>query len=155
MIIYSPLVFAIKLSILFIIIRIFVPYRKIIIFIYTLLSILLCYTIAVTIAKICICMPIDTFWLGTNVTHGHCLKQLDIFLTDTIISIISDLTILILPLIIIWRLKMSKRKKLRVLTVLAAGGLACVTTVVRLVWVIQYQNSTDRTYVIKRIDILA
>jgi hypothetical protein len=114
MVIYSPLVFAIKLSILFVIVRIFAPYRKVVIFIYVFLSVLLAYTIAATIAKICICTPIDSFWLGTDVTHGHCLKQLEIFLTDSVISMVSDMTILILPLTLIWGLQMSKTKKLRV-----------------------------------------
>jgi hypothetical protein len=155
MVIYGPLVFAIKLSILFIIVRIFAPYRKVVIFIYVFLSVLLAYTIAATIAKICICMPIDSFWLGTGVTHGRCLQQLEIFLTDSVISIVSDMTILVLPLTLIWSVQISMAKKLRVLIVLAAGGLACVTTVVRLILIIQYRDSTDHTYVIKRIDLLA
>ena len=154
MVIYGPLLFAIKLSILFIVVRIFAPYRKVTTFIYVFLSVLLAYTTAAAIAKICICMPIDSFWLGTGVTHGRCLKHLEIVLTDTIISIVSDITILILPLTLIWSLQISKTEKLRVLIILAAGGLACVTSVVRLVWVIQYQDSTDHTYVITRIDLL-
>lgn len=153
MVMYSPLALAVKVSILFILVRIFAPYRKVVVFIYVFLSVLLAYTIAATIAKICICMPIGSFWLGTDVTHGHCLKELEIFLTDGVVSMVSDLAILILPLTVIWRLQLSMKKKLRVMAILAAGGMVCVATIVRLIWIIQYRDSIDQTYALKRIDL--
>lgn len=154
MVMYGPMILAVKLSILFMLARFFAPYRNWIIFIYIFSALLTAYTIAATIAKICICQPISTFWYGIDVTHGRCLRQLEIFLTDTIISVVSDLMILILPMVLISKLNMSFKKKLRVTLVLAAGGLVCVVTIIRLVWVVVYQNSTDKTWSIKRIDLV-
>ena len=151
---YSPMVLAIKLSILLMLIRFFAPFRKMVIFIYAFIGFLVAYTIAATISKICICMPISTFWLGIDVTHGKCLVELDIFLTDTIISVISDLMILMLPVALVGMLKMPFKKKLKITIILAAGGLACIATIVRLVWVIVYRTSEDSTWSIKRIDLL-
>jgi hypothetical protein len=154
MVMYSPMVLAIKLSILLMLIRFFAPFRKMVIFIYAFIGFLVAYTIAATISKICICMPISTFWLGKGVTHGKCLVQLDIFLTDTVISVVSDLMILMLPVALVSMLKMPFKKKLKVTMILAAGGLACIATIVRLVWVIHYRMSPDLTWSIKRIDLL-
>lgn len=148
------MVLAIKLSILLMLIRLFAPFRKMVIFIYAFIGFLVAYTIAATISKICICMPISTFWLGKGVTHGKCLVQLDIFLTDTVISMVSDLMILMLPVALVSMLKMPFKKKLKVTMILAAGGLACIATIVRLVWVIHYRMSPDLTWSIKRIDLL-
>jgi len=154
MVMYGPLVLAVKLSILLMLARFFAPFRKMVSFIYAFSWFLVAYTIAATIAKICICKPISTFWLGIDVTHGKCLKQLEIFLTDTIVSVISDLMILMLPVALVRMLSMSFKKKLRVIMVLAAGGLACIASIVRLVWVIAYINSPDKTWSIKRIELL-
>jgi hypothetical protein len=153
MVMYSPLVLAIKLSILLMLARFFSPYRKMVLFTYAFSWFLVAYTIAATISKICICMPISTFWLGIDVTNGTCLKQLEIFLTDTIISVVSDITILLLPIALVHMLHMDLRKKLKVATILAAGGLACMATILRLVWVIVYSTSNDKTWTIKRIDL--
>jgi hypothetical protein len=155
MVMYGPLILAVKLSILFMLARFFAPYQKWVIFIYAFSVLLTAYTIAAAIAKICICQPIGTFWYGIDVTHGRCLRQLEIVLTDTIVSVVSDMMILILPMVLISKLNISFKKKLRVTLVLTAGGLVCVVTIIRLVWVVIYQNSADKTWSITRIDLLA
>jgi hypothetical protein len=43
--------------------------------------------------------------------------------------------------------------KLRVIAPLATGGLVWIVTIVRLVWVISYQNSVDTTWTTKRTDL--
>jgi hypothetical protein len=155
MVIYGPLILAVKLSILWMLARFFDPYQRWVTFIYVFSGVLAAYTIAATIAKVCICQPIDTFWYGLDVTHGRCLRQLEIFLTDTVVSVVSDLIILILPIVLISKLNMSIKKKVKVTCVLAAGGLVCLVTVIRLAWVVVYRDSTDKTWTIKRIDMIA
>lgn len=155
MVLYGPLILAVKLSLLWMLARFFEPYRRWVTFIYVFSGVLGAYTIAATTAKICICQPIDTFWYGVDVTHGRCLQQLEIFLTDTTVSVVSDLMILVLPVALISKLNMPIRKKVKVTCVLAAGGLACVVTVVRLAWVVVYRDSTDKTWTLKRIELLA
>lgn len=150
----NAIILAVKLSILLMLVRFFAPFRKMVILIYAFIGFLVAYAIAVTIAKICICMPISTFWLGIDVTHGKCLVELNLFLTDSIISVISDLMILMLPVALGSMLKMPFKKKLKIMIILAAGGLACIATIVRLVWVIIYRTSADSTWIIKRIDLL-
>lgn len=134
--------------------RFFAPYRVWVTPIYILSAVLAAYTIAATVVKICICNPISTYWQGPDATNGTCLNVLRIFLSDTIFSTITDLMIFALPMTLIPTLHLPLMKKLRVIVVLAAGGLACVVTIVRLVWVISYQNSPDRTWTTTRTDLV-
>jgi hypothetical protein len=111
MVIYGPLILAIKLSILSMLARFFHPYQQWVIFIYAFSGFLMAYTIAVTTAKICICNPINTVWYVANATHGTCLRQSDIFITDATINVVTDLIILILPIVLISKLNMPLKKK--------------------------------------------
>jgi hypothetical protein len=134
--------------------RLFAPYRKWVAFIYIFSAVLGAYTIAILVVKIRICNPIDAFWLGPEATNGTCLNVLKVFLADTTFSVITDLIIFALPIALISVLHLSLMKKLRVIFILAAGGLVCIVTIVRLVWVIAYQNSADRTWTTMRTNLV-
>ncbi|KAL2010670.1 hypothetical protein VTN00DRAFT_6477 [Thermoascus crustaceus] len=151
MVMYGPTAFLTKVSILWIMVRVFNPYRKTVYFIYFLLGVMLAYYIPAVIVKIRICAPIARFWMGDEV-GGSCLNERAIILADAVISMISDLTILILPLPLTMSLQMSTKKKLRVMGVLGAGGLACASSIIRLVFIVQYGNSPDSTYEFMRIN---
>lgn len=125
--------------------RLFAAYRVWVTFIHIFSAVLVAYTIGATVVKINICKPINAYWHGTDATNGTCLNVLKVFLTDTIFSVITDLILLALPMTLIPLLHLPLIKKLRIIFVLAAGGLVCIVTVIRLVWVVLYQNSTDTT----------
>ena len=153
-ILYGPVILTVKLSILFMIARLFAPYRKWVAFIHIFSVVLGAYTIATLVVKIRICNPIDTYWLGPEATNGTCLNVLQVFLADTTFSVITDLVIFALPMTLIPFLHLSVIKKLRIIVLLAAGGLVCIVTIVRLVWVILYENSVDTTWTTTRTDLV-
>lgn len=68
-------------------------------------------------------------------------------MADSVISVVSDLIILVLPLPMTWSLQMSRNKKLRVTGMLSAGGLATAFSIYRLVLVIKEGDSLDQTMV--------
>ncbi|EEH36837.2 hypothetical protein PAAG_07255 [Paracoccidioides lutzii Pb01] len=152
MVIYGPAAFLTKASILLILTRVFAPYRKTVRFIYVYFGVLLAYYIPAIIVKIRICIPISHFWMGQT-SNGSCLDERAIILADAIISVVSDLTILILPLLLTHSLQMSLRKKIRVIGILGAGGLACASSVVRLVLIVQRGKAEDQTYVFMQINL--
>ena len=96
MVTYGPAAYLTKLSLLWIMTRVFNPYRKAVIFIYIFLGIMLAYYIPAVIVKIRICKPISTFWNQDN--GGTCLDQTAIILADAVVSVVSDLIVLVLPL---------------------------------------------------------
>lgn len=138
------MVCVVKLSLLSIMLRIFAPDRKKVLVIWIGLGILMCYYIPAFFIKVFFCKPISTYWYGPEI-GGKCIDQQKVVIADSVISVASDLWILILPLPMIWSLHMSKIKKLRVMGVLGAGGLATAFSIWRLVIMVKAGGSTDIT----------
>ncbi len=72
-------------------------------------------------------------------------------MSDSIISVISDLAILVLPLPLTWSLQMPRKKKIRVIGLLGAGGLATAFSVYRLALIIHNGQSQDATVVLIKV----
>lgn len=135
-ILYCPMALFVKIALLAILTRIFAPFRGKVWFIYIFLGCLCCYYTVALIVKIRICGPIPRYWLGDQVP-GTCLDQTAALIADSVISVVSDLIILVLPLPLTWSLQMSRNRKLRVIGLLGAGGLATGFSLYRLVMVLQ------------------
>lgn len=136
--------FAVKVALLYIVIRIFSPDRKKVMVVYVILGTLLVYYIPCLIMKIFACRPISAYWEGTE-NGGWCLNQQKVIMADSVISMVSDLCILVLPLPLMWNLHIQRGKKLRVVGLLGAGGVATAFSVWRLVIMIQDGASPDYT----------
>ncbi|KAJ5249579.1 hypothetical protein N7524_011895 [Penicillium chrysogenum] len=132
-ILYCPMVLFVKIALLSIITRIFAPYRAKVMFIYVLLGCLGVYYVIALIIKIRMCDPIPTYWTGVG---GKCLDQNAALIADSVISVVSDFIILVLPLPLTWSLQMSRNRKLRVMGLLGADGLATAFSLYRLVLVL-------------------
>lgn len=150
MVMYGPTAFLTKVSLLWIMTRVFKPYRKAVIFIYLFVVFMLAYYIPAVIVKIRICSPIKKFWIPS--TDGTCLDEAAIIMADAVISVVSDLIVLTLPLPLTMKLQMPFRKKMRVMAILGAGGLAVVSSIVRLVLIVLTGSSPDGTYSFMRIN---
>ncbi|KAI9713726.1 MAG: hypothetical protein M1812_006564 [Candelaria pacifica] len=145
---YAPMAFFVKVALLTILTRVFAPYRKTLILIYVLIGLLMAYYIPALITKIRICMPISAYWRGER---ENCLDQGAIIMSDSIISVISDLAILVLPLPLTWSLQMPRKKKLRVIGLLGAGGLATAFSVYRLALIVSNGSSPDATMLLIKV----
>ncbi|KAJ5972266.1 uncharacterized protein N7479_002184 [Penicillium vulpinum] len=135
-ILYCPMALFVKIALLSILTRIFAPYRGKVWFIYIFLGCLCCYYTVALVVKICMCKPIPKYWLGDEV-EGSCLDQNAALIADSVISVVSDLIILLIPLPLTWSLQMSRNRKLRVIGILGAGGLATAFSLYRLVIVVK------------------
>jgi hypothetical protein len=147
-ILYCPMALFVKIALLAILTRIFAPYRGKVWFIYIFLGCLCCYYIVALIIKIRICYPIPRYWLGDQV-EGSCLDQNAALVADSVISVVSDIIILILPLPLTWSLQMSLNRKLRVMGLLGAGGLATGFSLYRLIMVLK--GSSDQGLMFVRV----
>ncbi|GLI75379.1 hypothetical protein PoHVEF18_003633 [Penicillium ochrochloron] len=143
-ILYCPMALFVKIALLAILTRIFAPYRGKVWFIYILLGCLCTYYTIALIIKIRMCYPIPLYWLGELPNgEGSCLDQAAALIADSVISVVSDLIILVLPLPLTWSLQMSRSRKLRVIGLLSAGGLATGFSVYRLILVLKDGSSPD------------
>lgn len=133
----------VKLALLIIIGRVFGPvHKKTNIGIWVFMGMLVAYYATGLVIKIRICWPISAYWMGET---EKCLNQGEVILADSIISVISDLAILVLPLPLTWSLQLPDKKKLRVAGLLGAGGVATAFSVYRLVMIAIEGQSPNAT----------
>ncbi|PLN86937.1 hypothetical protein BDW42DRAFT_158013 [Aspergillus taichungensis] len=144
-VLYCPMALLCKVALLSILTRIFTPFKSKVIFIYSFLGCLCVYYVIALVIKIRMCDPVPGYW-DLNI-KAQCLDQRAALVADSVISVVSDLIILILPLPMTWSLQMSRNKKLRVTGMLSAGGLATAFSIYRLVLVLKEGNSPDQTMV--------
>jgi hypothetical protein len=86
---------------------------------------------------------------------GTCISTNGSIIATSIINIISDWSALILPLVVIRKLQMSTKKKIGVMAIFAVGFLACVASIVRLVYSIRLTQTIDETWAIDPVGIWA
>lgn len=139
----------VKLALLVIIIRVFGSvHKKTLIGVYVLVALLVIYYVSGFFIKLFICWPISAYWKGET---EKCMNQSAIVASDAIISVISDLTILLLPLPLTWSLQLPKRKRLRVCGLLCAGGIATAFSIYRLAMIVHERESTNQTIVFMKV----
>ncbi|UDD64236.1 hypothetical protein AFCA_011477 [Aspergillus flavus] len=88
------------------------------------------------------CRPLNKAW-DPLITRGSCM---DMFLLNCIASSVnaaSDLIILVLPQLRIWRLQMPLPKKLAVSAVFLFGIIACISSIVRLAFAVRLMQNKD------------
>ncbi|KAI6088382.1 hypothetical protein F4821DRAFT_94317 [Hypoxylon rubiginosum] len=98
---------------------------------------------AIMVAEIFACKPISKAW-DPLITEGHCINLLAVNSVSSSINVVSDIVILILPQLVIWRLNMSWKDKAGVSIVFLIALFACASAAIRLaysiiIW-IQYQS---------------
>ncbi|KAJ5384451.1 hypothetical protein N7517_002362 [Penicillium concentricum] len=152
MVMYGPTAYLTKVCLLWIMTRVFSPFRKCVMFIRIFMGIMLAYYIPAVIVKIRICNPIAKFW--DQRIDGTCLDQTSIILADAVVSVVSDMIVLILPLPLTLTLQMSTKKKMRVMAILGAGGLAVAASIIRLALIVITGQSKDLSRAFMRINML-
>lgn len=140
----------VKIALLTLLARVFEPYPRWTFVIRITLAVVLAYYIPAFIIKARICNPVSTYWNGTD-TGGSSLDQGKIIVADSAVSVVTDLAILVLPLPLTWSLHMPMEKKLKVIGLLSAGGLATGFSLYRLVMIIQEGDSPDQTMVFTKV----
>lgn len=141
---YGPTVFATKAAILLFLIRIFAPYKTYVKWIYGFLGIMAVYYFVMMVLKILICRPISMFWGATE--DGTCFDQRTLILVDNVISLVSDIVVLLLPCPLTSKLNVGLAAKIRLGFVFGVGGIACVFSLVRLVFIVNDGQNPDSTY---------
>ena len=146
---YAPMAMTVKLALLLIIVRVFGSvHKKTLIGVYILIGIIVAYYVSGVFIKIFICWPIPAYWQGQT---EKCMDQSAIITADAIISVVSDLAILLLPTPLTWSLQLSRRKRLRVTGMLGAGGIATAFSVYRLILIVKEGQSPNQSMVFTKV----
>ena len=120
-IIYNPVIFSIKLSILLLYLRVFKPIRWTYIILHLMIWINFgAYTSGMFVETFQ-CNPVSKIWMPKY--PGHCVDQKLLQLLSSIFNIISDASLLIVPIWSVWGLQTDRKRKLGLICVFAFGIL--------------------------------
>ncbi|KAK7919959.1 hypothetical protein PG985_007981 [Apiospora marii] len=133
----------IKLSILALYGTIF-PSRKFRYILWFIGCVVVCWAITFSFAGIFQCIPISYLW--DQNTGAFCIKYGVCSLVAAIINIITDFTILGLPIPLVWRLHTPRSKKILLTITFVVGGSACIVSIVRLQSTLQIGSTTDGSW---------
>ncbi|PMD46941.1 hypothetical protein L207DRAFT_415671, partial [Hyaloscypha variabilis F] len=78
--------------------------------------------------------------------QGKCLDINAIAIASSVVSMVQDLIILVMPIVEPRKLQMSLRPKLNVLAIFSLGAFVTVTSIVRLKYMVSFGKSRDPTY---------
>jgi cytochrome c biogenesis protein CcdA len=148
---YGPTAFATKAAILLFLTRVFSPYQTYVKWIYGFLALMAVYYLIMIALKIAICRPIALFWDSS--LEGECFNQRILILVDNVISLVSDLVILLLPCPLTRTLQVGTMAKIKIGVVFGVGGIACIFSLFRLVLIINNGQSPDQTYAFVEINL--
>lgn len=143
---YSATMLAVKLSILLLYRRIF-PLENFRIQWWLTVAVTIGYSVGGMCASIFSCTPVAKSW-DVTISNGHCINTGAFYIANGILNVITDLVILALPIPILWNLALTKKKKIALSILFAAGSLTCVVSMIRVGFVVIFlkHGSTDPTY---------
>ncbi|KAI9777367.1 MAG: hypothetical protein M1816_004736 [Peltula sp. TS41687] len=143
--VYLATIYFVKISILFLYIRIFGGSSRLVLYsAWALFGLLTISTICLIFLAIFACNPVASYWHPDM--HGKCLNSITIGIISIGVSIVTDILIFILPLRQIWKLHLPVRQKIGVIGVLATGLLACIVNVVRVHSIVALGKEYDVTW---------
>ncbi|KAI1145492.1 hypothetical protein F4825DRAFT_457442 [Nemania diffusa] len=146
-ILYGPLVFFAKYVVLRQIESIFLQHRFHS-FSHTGLTILIWLNVIFyagwTLSFILACIPRSKIWDPT--VSGRCINVDAALITSSAINILSDIAILVLPLVTIRNLQASQKTKTKVGAIFAVGFFAIIASIVRFVYTVDLSRTKDITY---------
>ncbi|KAI9677627.1 MAG: hypothetical protein M1817_006582 [Caeruleum heppii] len=134
-----------KISILLLYLRIFIQknYRRAC---WVLIVIIGLFGLSSAVASVFQCTPIRRAYMRS--VQGKCINLTASWYANAAFSITMDLTLLILPMPVVWALRMPKRNKQGLMLVFALGGFVLVTSVLRMTTLDTSSKSPDPTWAI-------
>ncbi|RDL40284.1 uncharacterized protein BP5553_00263 [Venustampulla echinocandica] len=136
---------ATKVSILLVYKNIF-ALRKFRILADTVIVIVIMLAVGNIIQCLAICRPFAFQWDKT-IEGGVCGNQTLGILLVAFLNLVTDLMIVIMPMPLVWKLKMPRPKRLVLMAIFGLGIIICVITILRIVFTFSLiQNPHDSTY---------
>ncbi|RSL72418.1 hypothetical protein CEP53_001122 [Fusarium sp. AF-6] len=90
------------------------------------------------------CTPISSIW--NRSLENKCLNLTAIGYAGGVFSIVEDIVIFIMPIPELWKLQLGGRKKAALLFMFSIGSFACVTSMVRLKYLVSFSSTLDATW---------
>ncbi|KAI0102771.1 hypothetical protein GGR51DRAFT_278834 [Nemania sp. FL0031] len=146
-VIYLPVIFSIKASVLFLYCRVF-PNRRLRIVCYSILAFSALYSIAAILVVTISCLPSIPASPEQPIPQLKCAGQtlIQILLGILITNVVLDAIIICVPLPLIWRLKTTLRRRLQLTLVFTLGSFIFIISILRVVAVRKLDLNDDNWY---------
>jgi len=112
---------------------------------YVLAFIISGYSLALSLALIFACSPLQKSWDGT-ILGGSCINRPAVYLATAITNTVSDIVLILIPVKIVWGLRMRLIPKLGVVVIFGIGCLTIITSIMRLATLWPLVTSVDVSY---------
>ncbi|PKY01814.1 hypothetical protein P168DRAFT_329722 [Aspergillus campestris IBT 28561] len=147
--VFSPMMLSIKLTILYVLTRLFHRFHRVYI-VYIFEVLLTLYYIAILIAKVFICNPVSAYWAVVHPRwNEQCRDRRGVIIADSSVSVATDLAILGFSVALTWPLRMERKQKLSVIAVLGAGSAAVGFSLYRLVLVLGFSMGEQMRLILR------
>jgi len=133
-----------KISILFFYLRVF-PHEPMRFAFWGTMGLTTISTVTISLLTIFQCHPVSYFW-NRDIHSGRCVDLNALAYANAAMSIIEDVLIVVLPIPIVAKLKMSLNKKLGIGLMFAIGSFGCIVSMIRLKALLSFGNSIDPTW---------
>lgn len=110
---------------------------------FTLAAVVVCFGFSVFLQELLLCRPFAKTW--NPLLPGVCGSSSTTILAEAIINMLLDIAILSLPMPLVWRLQMTRRRKIISTIIFGLGFIVCVITILRIVFATQL-DIHDITY---------
>ncbi|KAF1352738.1 hypothetical protein EJ07DRAFT_23355, partial [Lizonia empirigonia] len=101
------------------------------------------------------CMPFDEILHPGTHPEAKCIPPIVLLVVPSILNIVEDIYILVLPISTVLSLQMSTRRKVAVLAVISFGASAVLVACFRLIPLFELNSSPDLSYVLGKMIIVA
>ncbi|KAG7007793.1 hypothetical protein G7Y79_00008g024310 [Physcia stellaris] len=137
----------IKVSILLLIIRIFLNVKRNMLYWFTVFLTFAngAYYFAAFFVNIFSCSPRHKIW--DPETPGKCLNVDALYISSATFNTFSDVAMLAVPLIMVWKLQMSRQRKFGISAIFGTGAFATACAVARVKFQVKLLHSKDFTFV--------
>ncbi|KAH8673438.1 hypothetical protein BX600DRAFT_205209 [Xylariales sp. PMI_506] len=144
-ILYNFVIPCTKVSILCFYLRIF-PAKGFRMWVYSLIAANVAYFIAFDLATIFQCTPIDGAWLDWDGEWDGVCRDVNLQAwVAAAVSIALDIATIILPMPELWKLNLSIKKKLQVMSMFAVGAFVTVVSILRLQYLLDFASDSNVT----------
>lgn len=124
-ILYNPILALVKASVLLFLLRLGGQQKKIRYSIISLLVFNLALMVAIFVAAVCQCQPVNYFWMRVSypTPKGSCFDQNAFYIWTAGLTIFTDLLVLMLPFWIFLGLKLAMKVRIALIAIFTLGGV--------------------------------
>ncbi|KAF2450628.1 hypothetical protein P171DRAFT_468887 [Karstenula rhodostoma CBS 690.94] len=101
------------------------------------------------------CVPFDEIFHPGTHPGAVCINRLALLVVPSVLNILEDVYILVLPVSTVWNLQMTTRRKVAVLSVISFGASAVIVACFRLIPLLELYGSPDVSWALGKMVIVA